>query len=74
MHGIPGRASLAYGNKTLAWEMADGRWAEAAEHTFKGIESELGAIWRIRNFAVSAGVENTKFKYWEANVGVAVMF
>lgn len=63
-----------YGNKTLAWEMADGRWAEAAEHTFKGIESELGAIWRIRNFAVSAGVENTKFKYWEANVGVAVMF
>lgn len=67
-------AGVGYGSKVLAWEMADGRWAEAAEHTFKGIESEIGAIYRWKDYAVSLGVENTKFKYWEANVGIAVMF
>ena len=67
-------AGIGYGNKTLAWEMADGRWAEASEHSVQGIESEVGLIYRFENFAVSAGVENTQGKYWEANIGIAVMF
>lgn len=67
-------AGIGYGNKTLAWEMADGRWAEAADHSAKGIESEIGAIYRYKEFAISLGVENTAFKYWEFNVGVAIMF
>lgn len=67
-------AGLGYGNKTLAWEMADGRWAEAGEHTFKGVESEVGAVYRHKDYAVSVGVENTRFKYWEANIGIAIMF
>ena len=67
-------AGIGYGTKTLAWEMADGRWAEASEHSVQGIESEVGLIYRFENFAVSAGVENTQGKYWEANIGVAVMF
>lgn len=67
-------AGLGYGTKTLAWEMADGQWAEASEHSVKGIESEVGLIYRFQNFAVSAGMENTQGKCWEANVGVAVMF
>ena len=67
-------AGIGYGNKTLAWEMADGRWAEAADHSAKGFESEIGAIYRYKDYAVSLGVENTAFKYWEVNVGVAIMF
>ena len=67
-------AGIGYGNKTLAWEMADGKWAEASDHSAKGIESEIGAIYRYKEFAVSLGVENTAFKYWEFNVGVAIMF
>ena len=67
-------AGIGYGNKTLAWEMADGRWAEAADHSTKGFESEIGAIYRYKDYAVSLGVENTAFKYWEVNVGVAIMF
>ena len=67
-------AGIGYGNKTLAWEMADGEWAEAADHSSKGFESEIGAIYRYKEFAISLGVENTAFKYWEFNVGVAIMF
>ena len=67
-------AGVGYGSKTLAWEMADGEWAEAADHSAQGFESEVGLIYRFQNFAVSAGVENTQGKYWEANIGVAVMF
>ena len=67
-------AGVGYGYKRLAWEMADGRWAEASEHSPEGVEGELGGIYRINNFAVSAGVQTTQFKHWEATLGVAVMF
>ena len=67
-------AGMGYGTKTLAWEMADGNWAEASEHSVQGIASEVGLIYRLQNFAISAGVENTQGKCWEANVGIAVMF
>ena len=67
-------AGMGYGTKTLAWEMADGNWAEASDHSVQGIASEVGLIYRLQNFAISAGVENTQGKCWEANVGIAVMF
>lgn len=67
-------AGIGYGSKTLAWEMVDGRWAEAADHTYKGLESEAGAIYRIKNVAFSVGVQNNSFKYWESTIGVALMF
>lgn len=67
-------AGVGYGYKKLAWEMSDSRWAEASDHTYKGVESEVGAIYRVKNVAFSLGVQNTQFGYWEGNVGVAIMF
>lgn len=74
-------AGAGYGYKKLAWETFDQNeytyyfpWAEASEHSYTGVESELGLIWRIKNFAISGGVQNTRLKYWEGTFGIALMF
>lgn len=67
-------AGVGYGYKKLAWEMVDNRWAEASQHSYTGLESEIGLIYRMKNFAISCGVQDNRFKYWEANVGIAIMF
>ena len=67
-------AGGGYGYKKLAWETVDGQWAENVDETFKGAEAELGCILRLKNFALSAGVQSNSFKYFEATVGVGIMF
>lgn len=63
-----------YGYKKLAWETVDGKWAENQDETYKSVETELGCILRMKNFALSAGVQSNKFKYFEATVGIGIMF
>ena len=70
-----------YGYKNLAWEMAEGEtgtssdlWAENTDQTFNGIEADLGLVLRAKNIAFSAGVQSISFKYFEATVGIGIMF
>jgi hypothetical protein len=35
---------------------------------------EVGAIWRSKNFAASAGLQTNSFKYVELTLGVGIMF
>lgn len=67
-------AGAGYGTKKLAWELADGSWAENQDKTYTGAEAELGLIFRNKNFAVSAGIQTNSFKYVEATIGVGIMF
>jgi hypothetical protein len=67
-------AGAGYGYKKLAWETAEGSWAENTDKTYTGAEAELGLILRSKNFAVSAGVQSNSFKYIEATIGVGIMF
>lgn len=63
-----------YGYKKLGWETEGGKWAEVSNHSTKGLETEFGVICRIKNFALSAGVQNNQFKNWDAIAGAAFMF
>lgn len=70
-----------YGYKKLAWEMAEGeagthsdRWAENKDETATGVEADLGLVFRAKNFAFTAGVQSNSFKYFEATVGLGIMF
>lgn len=74
-------AGAGYGYKKLAWEMADGevgtssdKWAENVDETFTGVEADLGLVLRAKNFAITAGVQSNSFKYFEATVGIGIMF
>ena len=70
-----------YGYKKLAWEMAEGesgthsdKWAENTDESCNGVEADLGLVLRTKNFAISAGIQSNSFKYFEATVGVGIMF
>lgn len=66
-----------YGSRILAWEMyTDGgyEYAKVTPSTFVGYEAELGLIYRPGIIAFSAGVQTNQFKYYEANVGIGLMF
>ena len=66
-----------YGTRILAWKMyADGdyEWARVTSNSFTGYEAELGLIYRPGVISFSAGVQTNQFKYYEANVGIGLMF
>ena len=74
-------AGVGYGYKELAWEIADGasgthsdKWAKNMDESFNGVEADLGLVLRAKNFAFSAGVQSNSFKYFEATLGVGIMF
>ena len=70
-----------YGYKKLAWEIAEGesgthsdKWAENKDDSATGIEADLGLVFRAKNFAITAGVQSNSFKYFEATLGIGIMF
>ena len=71
-------AGGGYGSRTLAWQMygADGtsQYTKVTSHSFAGAEAELGVLFRVGGFAVSAGLQTNSFKFYEANLGIGVMF
>ena len=71
-------AGCGYGSRVLAWEMYgnDGNYdlVRVAPNSFTGLEAELGLVCRLGGFALSAGIQTNQFKYYEANVGIGLMF
>jgi len=63
-----------YGNRTLAWQMSGGEYAKVVPSSLSGVEVETGALYRIGGVAVSLGFQTNSFKFFEANLGVGVMF
>ena len=70
-----------FGYKKLAWEIAEGvsgtnsdKWAENVDDSYTGIEADLGLVLRTGNVAFTAGVQSNSFKYFEATVGIGIMF
>ena len=67
-----------YGSRTLGWEMAgaDGNYeyVRVSPSSFKGYEAELGLVFRLGGVTLSASAQTNQFKYYEANVGIGVMF
>ena len=47
---------------------------ENQDETCKGIEADLGLVLRGKNIAFSAGIQSNSFKYFEATVGIGIMF
>lgn len=73
-------AGAGYGYKKTAWELAEGEggyqgnWAENTDETFQGVEADLGLVLRLKNIALTAGAQTNQFKYYEATVGIGIMF
>lgn len=63
-----------YGYRKMAWETADGLWAECTDQSYKGIEADLGCVFRTKSVAFIAGLQTNSFKYMEATLGIGFMF
>lgn len=67
-----------YGTRTVAWQMygsdGDYQYAKVVPSSFSGVEAELGAVVRLGGVVLSVGAQTNSFKFWEANIGVGVMF
>lgn len=63
-----------FGYNKVAWETVEGTWAENTDVSCNGFEADLGLVLRAKNFAFSAGVQSNSFKYFEATLGVGIMF
>lgn len=71
-------AGAGYGQRILGWQVrgTDGEfeYARVTSSSYSGVEAELGLVFRMGGFAIMAGAQTIMFKYYEANVGIGVMF
>lgn len=67
-----------YGSRILAWEMYQSEntydYVRVDPYSFTGFEVELGALYRLGPVVISVGIQTNQFKYYEANVGIGIMF
>ena len=67
-------AGVGYGAKSLVWKDIDGRRAKVSDCSFKGVAADFGAMATFGKFAVSAGVSTVKFRYFDFEVGIGMIF
>ncbi len=63
-----------FGYRKMAWETADGQWAECKDLSYSGIEADLGIVFRAKNVAFAVGAQTNSFKYWEGTLGIGFIF
>lgn len=65
---------VGYSGNSLAWETSDGEWMRNEPLSVKGFAAEIGAMYRIRNLHVQAGVQKMAGNNWNGLLGVGVFF
>jgi len=63
-----------YGWRSLCWEDLSGRWAEVSDVTLRGVSADLGAVFNIGRFALSAGVTTLSFRRIDCTLGLGMYF
>lgn len=67
-------AGVGYGTRTLVWETVGGKWGKNKDHSFEGVEAEIGGILSAGPIVLSLGMQTNSFKYLEGNLGIGVIF
>ena len=65
---------LGYGYRNLYWKDFQGEWAKVSDRSYSGLSLDAGLALKFGKVALTVGVNNTAFKYTEAEVGIGVMF
>mgnify|MGYP003292743449 CR=1 FL=1 len=67
-------AGAGYGFSDLYWQDCEESWVKVSDEAIKGVSLDLGAIVHFGNFAFSAGVNWTGFRYLDLELGIGVFF
>lgn len=65
---------VGYGSRGLYWKDFQGEWAKVTDKSCAGVALDAGVALKFGKIALTLGVNNTAFKYTEAEVGIGVMF
>ena len=63
-----------YGVKSLIWEDINGDRAKVKDCSFRGLAADLETMATFGKLAITAGVSTVKFKYFDFEVGIGVIF
>lgn len=67
-------AGAGYGTRVQVWETVSGTWGKNKDHSYEGVEAEIGGIVAFKHFVFSLGVQTNSFEYLEGNLGIGVIF
>lgn len=65
---------VGYGSRGLYWKDFQDEWVKVTDKSCAGIALDAGVALKFGKVALTIGVNNTAFKYTEAEVGIGVMF
>lgn len=65
---------VGYGSRGLYWKDFQGEWAKVTDKSCAGVALDAGVALKFGKVSLTMGVNNTAFKYTEAEVGIGVMF
>ena len=67
-------AGAGYGYRSLFWQDIDGKWAEVADWSRKGLVAELGCIFSVNHLAFSLGASSIAFRTCSFTCGIGICF
>lgn len=67
-------AGAGYGTRVQVWETVSGTWGKNKDHSYAGVEAEIGGIIAFRHLVFSLGAQTNSFEYLEGNIGIGVIF
>ena len=67
-------AGAGYGWRNLCWEDISGNWGRVSDASHHGVAADLGAVFSIDRFALSAGVTTIGFGRFDAMLGLGIFF
>ena len=65
---------VGYGSRGLYWKDTNDEWAKVSDKSCAGVALDAGLALKFGKTAITMGVNNTAFKYTEAEIGIGVMF
>lgn len=67
-------AGVGYGERGLYWEDYSGKWAQVSDASASGITADLGLVFNLDHFALSAGITAVAFRRFDAILGLGLFF
>jgi hypothetical protein len=69
-------AGIGYGNRWVQWKALNGQFVEIEDHSFSGIDPEVGILLKIQRFTIGGGGNclSGKRSVFEANISIGFIF
>ncbi len=67
-------AGCGYGYRLLVWRTSSDEYVKITDHSYNGVATDIGAMFKFKFFTVSAGISSIDFKYSDINLGVGFAF